>query len=93
MTANPPTTLGATPVPGTRRAVEARGRGDELLSIGALTLIVHPNAVILGHTFRLFDVGGACAIAGLLMTLVFSSIKNTIALYRAEPMPARRDRV
>ncbi|GAA1086371.1 MerR family transcriptional regulator [Kitasatospora arboriphila] len=37
MTANPPTTLGATPVPATRRAAEARGRGgDELLSIGAV---------------------------------------------------------
>lgn len=36
MTANPPTTLGASPVPATRRAVEVRGRGDELLSIGAV---------------------------------------------------------
>ncbi|GJF34173.1 MerR family transcriptional regulator [Kitasatospora sp. NE20-6] len=36
MTANPPTTLGASPVPATRRAAEVRGRGDELLSIGAV---------------------------------------------------------
>jgi phosphatidylglycerophosphate synthase len=60
-----------------------------LLAIGNLALLVHPTSVIFGHPFRLFDVGGAIGIAGLLVTLVVSAIRNTRALYRAEPIPAR----
>jgi phosphatidylglycerophosphate synthase len=58
-----------------------------LLTIGSLVLLVHPMATILGHTFRLFDVGGVVAIAGILVTLMVSAIGNTRALYRAEPIP------
>jgi len=63
-----------------------------LLAIGALTLIVHPNATILGRTFLLFDVGGVVAIAGLLVTFARSAVVNTAALYRAEPIPGREAR-
>jgi len=63
-----------------------------LLAIGALTLIVHPNATIAGHTFLLFDVGGVIAIAGLLVTFTRSALVNTATLYRAEPLPSREAR-
>jgi phosphatidylglycerophosphate synthase len=58
-----------------------------LLAIGNLVLLVHPTAHLLGHDFRLFDVGGVVAAAGLLGTLVLSAVSNTRALYAAEPIP------
>jgi len=58
-----------------------------LLSIGALTLLVHPTATILGRPYLLFDVGGIVAAVGLLATLVVSAARNTRALYLAEPIP------
>jgi len=63
-----------------------------LLSIGNLVLLVHPTAVIFGQTYRLFDVGGAIAVAGLFVTLVVSAITNARALYREEPIPGRSHR-
>jgi phosphatidylglycerophosphate synthase len=60
-----------------------------LLAIGNLVLLVHPNAMIFGQTYRLFDVGGVIAVAGLFVTLLVSVITNTRALYRAEPTPGR----
>jgi archaetidylinositol phosphate synthase len=63
-----------------------------LLAIGNLVVIAHPNATIFGATYRLFDVGGAIGIAGLLATLVTSAVRNTRVLYRAEPIPGRAPR-
>ena len=60
-----------------------------LLAIGNLVLLVHPNATIFGQTYRLFDVGGVVAVAGLFVTLLVSVVTNTRALYRAEPIPGR----
>jgi phosphatidylglycerophosphate synthase len=60
-----------------------------LLSIGNLVLLVHPTTRLLGHEFRLFDVGGVAAAVGLVATLVFSAISTTRALYAAEPLPGR----
>jgi len=56
-----------------------------LLAVGALWLLVKPNVVLFGHTFRLFDVGGAVAIVGLLAIFTATAIAHTRALYRAEP--------
>jgi phosphatidylglycerophosphate synthase len=56
-----------------------------VLSIGALWLLISPDVVILGHVFRLFDVGGVIAIAGLLAVLLMTSAAHTRALYLAEP--------
>jgi hypothetical protein len=53
--------------------------------VGALWLLVKPNVVLFGHTFRLFDVGGAVAIVGLLAIFTATAIAHTRALYRAEP--------
>jgi phosphatidylglycerophosphate synthase len=57
-----------------------------VLSIGALWLLVNPNVTILGHAFRLFDVGGAVAIAGLTGVFVTTTIAHTRALYLQEPI-------
>jgi len=59
-----------------------------LLVIGTLYLF-HKPVVQLGPLGRylLFDVGGACAIAAMAVVLVVSAIRNTRALYRAEPLP------
>ena len=37
--------------------------------------------------FRLFDVGGIIAIAGMALKLVVSAVRNTHALYLAERLP------
>ena len=63
-----------------------------LLSIGTLVLLVHPDATLFGRTYRLFDVGGAIAVACLFITLLLSAITNARALYRAEPIPGRETR-
>jgi archaetidylinositol phosphate synthase len=59
-----------------------------LLAIGTLVLFYRPW-VYLGPygPFRLFDVGGGIACAGMMLTVVISAIRNTVALYRAEPLP------
>jgi len=58
-----------------------------LLAVGNVVLLVHPTAHLLGHDFRLFDVGGIIAALGLLGTLAVSALANTRALYLAEPLP------
>ncbi|HEX3704335.1 MAG TPA: CDP-alcohol phosphatidyltransferase family protein [Vicinamibacterales bacterium] len=58
-----------------------------LLAVGNLALWLHPTANLWGHRYRLFDVGGAVGIAGLLFTLLFAAARNTRTLYRAEPIP------
>jgi archaetidylinositol phosphate synthase len=57
-----------------------------VLSIGALWLLVKPTVTILGHQFRLFDIGGGVAIAGLVAILVMTTVAHTKALYVAEPI-------
>ena len=61
-----------------------------LLAIGTLVLLVHPTAVIFGHAFKLFDVGGVCGAIGLFVTLIVSAVRNTKTLYVAEPIPNGR---
>lgn len=59
-----------------------------ILSIGTLYLLYKPW-VHLGSLgmFRLFDVGGAVAIAGLVLKVLVSAIRNAHALYLAERLP------
>lgn len=59
-----------------------------VLMIGNLVLLNSPHTKIFGHRFLLFDVGGIVAIIGMAAMLIVSSIKNTHALYKLEPMPA-----
>ncbi len=58
-----------------------------LLSIGALFLLYKPTVVIAGTHLLLFDVGGVVAIVGMFLALLVSTVGNTLALYRAEPLP------
>jgi phosphatidylglycerophosphate synthase len=61
-----------------------------ILAIGALFLLYRPWIYIAGKgPFLLFDVGGIVAIAGLLSAFIYSGIRNTKALYRAEPLKDR----
>lgn len=60
-----------------------------LLAIGTLQLLRTGTVTLAGHHFLLFDIGGACGIAGLAITFIVSAITNTRTLYRAEPLPGR----
>lgn len=57
-----------------------------LLALGNVALWFHPDARIFGWSYRVFDVGGIAAIAGMALMLVISTIWNTVKLYRAEPV-------
>jgi phosphatidylglycerophosphate synthase len=61
-----------------------------ILAIGTLALLTDPRVEILGGSYRLFDVGGIVAIASLALVLVISAIRNTRALYLAEPLPENK---
>jgi hypothetical protein len=39
---------------------------------------------VAGSYYRVFDVGGIVAIAGMALMLIVSTIRNTMKLYRAE---------
>ena len=61
-----------------------------LLAVGALKA-AQASSVEIGWlgVVRLFDLGAVVAIAGLAIAFVVASLRNTVALYRAEPVPAR----
>jgi phosphatidylglycerophosphate synthase len=46
----------------------------------AFTSHVH----LFGHSFLLYDVGGVCAVVGMLSIFVARTVKNTVTLYRLE---------
>ena len=57
-----------------------------VLAVGTLYLLYKPWVYLSGKgPFLLFDIGGIVAIAGLLSAFIFSAIRNTRSLYRAEP--------
>jgi archaetidylinositol phosphate synthase len=58
-----------------------------LLCIGNVALLSHPVVTILGRQYLLFDIGGACGIAGMGMMLVWSAMRHTRQLYEAERLP------
>jgi phosphatidylglycerophosphate synthase len=56
-----------------------------ILAIGNLALLWKPTVHLAGHgPYRLFDVGGLAAIAGMSFMLVFATGVNTRRLYRQE---------
>jgi phosphatidylglycerophosphate synthase len=57
-----------------------------LLALGNAALWFHPDARLLGMPYRIFDIGGIIAIAGMVLMLVVSTIFNTVKLYRAETL-------
>ena len=58
-----------------------------ILAIGTLTLLVRPTAMVFGHAYRLFDVGGVVGTIGMVLTLVAIVARNARALFKAEPLP------
>jgi phosphatidylglycerophosphate synthase len=63
-----------------------------VLAVGVIKAAQTPLIVIAGSApLRLFDVGGIVAAAGLTAAFVASAARNAWALYREEPLPARRD--
>jgi phosphatidylglycerophosphate synthase len=58
-----------------------------LLSIGNLALLWKSTVHLFGRAHRLFDVGGTLGISGMLLIMVISAIRNTVRLYRQEPIP------
>jgi archaetidylinositol phosphate synthase len=57
-----------------------------LLAIGNVALWVHPDTRVFGSSYRVFDVGGVAAIAGMFVMIVVATICNTMKLYRAETL-------
>jgi archaetidylinositol phosphate synthase len=57
-----------------------------LLALGNTALWFHPDARISGSSYRVFDLGGIVAIAGMALMLVVSTVCHTVKLYRAETL-------
>lgn len=57
-----------------------------LFAIGTLYLLHNPYVTVMGTQYLLFDFGGACAIVGLLVTLLVTVARNTHTLYLREPL-------
>ena len=58
-----------------------------LLLTGNLALLHSPHAHLLGHTFLLYDLGGAIATTCMLLTTLLLTLRHTRELHRAEPLP------
>jgi phosphatidylglycerophosphate synthase len=58
-----------------------------LLAAGALYVSRHPWVDIAGRHVLLLDVSALIATAGLVIVFIVSAIRNTRALYLAEPLP------
>jgi archaetidylinositol phosphate synthase len=58
-----------------------------LLCIGNVALFYRPVVGLFGHRYLLFDVGGAIGIAGMGLMMIWSSLRHTIQLYKAERIP------
>ncbi len=60
-----------------------------VIMIGNLALLHSAHTRLFGRRFLLFDVAGVVGAIGMAAMLVFSSIKNTHALYELERLPER----
>ncbi len=60
-----------------------------LFAAGAVYVSRHPWVDVAGQPALLLDVSGLVAIVGLVIVFVVSAVRNTRALYLAEPLPAR----
>lgn len=61
-----------------------------VLAVGALKAAQSPLLDLASHgPFQLFDVGGVVAVAGLVVAFLAAVVRNTRALYLAEPLPPR----
>jgi archaetidylinositol phosphate synthase len=58
-----------------------------VLAFGTLVLLWKPSVTIAGEKYLLCDVGGIVAIISLVSFAIYSTIRNTIRLYREERIP------
>jgi phosphatidylglycerophosphate synthase len=58
-----------------------------LLAVGNVALLFRPVVRLLGGQYLLFDVGGAIAMGGMALMLVWAALRHTRALYEAERIP------
>jgi archaetidylinositol phosphate synthase len=58
-----------------------------VLAAGAIAVVNKPWVDIAGLHVRLFDVGGVVSVVGMIVAFVVSAMRNTRALYLAEPLP------
>ncbi|HSE49296.1 MAG TPA: CDP-alcohol phosphatidyltransferase family protein [Terriglobales bacterium] len=58
-----------------------------VLALGTLALWRNPMPLLFGVRWRLFDLAGAIAIAGMLAVFLVAAARNTARLYREEPLP------
>ena len=58
-----------------------------LLCIGNIALFYKPVVGLFGRQMLLFDVGGAVGIAGMVLMLLWSSLRHTRQLYNDERLP------
>lgn len=58
-----------------------------LLSLGNLAVLWKSTVHLFGRAHRLFDIAGTLGISGMLLIMVISAVRNTIRLYREEPIP------
>jgi phosphatidylglycerophosphate synthase len=62
-----------------------------VLAAGTLQVVRTPWISVGLGSIRLFDLGGMIAIIGLVVAFVMSAVRNTRALYAAEPLSGIRD--
>jgi archaetidylinositol phosphate synthase len=55
-----------------------------LLIAGNIALFFKPYSIIFGRQYLMFDVGGTIGIIGMAVALLWSIVKHTVYLYRAE---------
>jgi archaetidylinositol phosphate synthase len=55
-----------------------------LLMIGNVALLYRPVVGLFGGRYLLFNVGGLAGIIGMSLMLIVSTVRHTVALYRAE---------
>jgi phosphatidylglycerophosphate synthase len=58
-----------------------------LLMAGNVVLFYRPVVNLFGYRLLLFDAGGVAGIIGMSLMVIVSSVRNTVALYRAERLP------
>jgi archaetidylinositol phosphate synthase len=58
-----------------------------LLTVGNLALLWRPTVHLFGGVYRLFDIGGAIGLAGMMSMCFFFTAKNTARLYGEERVP------
>ena len=62
-----------------------------LIAGGAFYVAAHPWVQVAGQRVLLLDVSALVAIAGFIVVFIASAVRTTRVLYRAEPLPVRRD--